>query len=77
MKTCNHLWFMPQAPENLEICCRTCGKKLFPIDVIKMTDWIEKARDLMVFNNLHDPEYSCCPVVDCNKFEKLIDEAPL
>ena len=32
--------------------------------------WIEKAIDLMVCNNLHDPEDSC-------GFAKLIDEAPI
>ena len=43
-------------------------------ECMKMAAWIEKARDLMVYNELHDPNYNRD---EAEKFAKLIDEAPV
>jgi hypothetical protein len=43
-------------------------------EVDKMAAWIEKAVDLMVYNELHDPNYNRD---DPSKFAKIIDEAPI
>lgn len=40
----------------------------------KCLEWIEKARDLMVYHELHDPNYNRD---EAEKFAKLIDEAPI
>ena len=43
MSKCKHFWYMPQAPDSLEIECRLCGALLMAIDANGLVERAEKA----------------------------------